>query len=137
LAKAQQEFGEQKEAVESFRKALENLVKNPPAEHMADKRPAMVADFKNRLAVAEYKNGDKFALIRAEQAAEELEKNPDISDYNQNVWLSGAHMRIAEMLKKDNPDKAKKHLAEAKKIIDSDPRLTLRLAQWQKLAQEI
>ncbi len=137
LAKAQQELGEQKEAVESFKKALENLIKNPPAHHKVEERPAMVADFKNHLAAAEYKNGDKSALQRAEQAAEELEKNPDISDYNQHVWSSGAHMRIAKMLKKDNPEKAKKHLEEAKKIIDNDPRLTLRLAQWQKLAKDI
>lgn len=64
-----------------------------------------------------------------------LEFNQEIS-YNFHVWLSGAHMRIANVLKTDDPSKAREHLEKAKQIIDSDSRLTLRSKQWEKLTKE-
>lgn len=134
LAKAQETLGDFPQAVDSYKKALANLRNNPPAEHKVDQRPAMVADFKVHLTVCEYKSGDKSALGRAEAALEELIQGQEISDYNKNVWVSGGHMKIAEMVKDDDPDKAKEHLQKAKEIIDSDERLILRKAQWEKLA---
>lgn len=143
LAKAQETLGQLQEAVSSYKKAVENIENNPPAEHKVPERPAIVADFKVHLATCEYKQsfstnkaGDKSALERAEAALSDLEKTPDISDYNQHVWVSGGHMRIAEMLQSDDPEKVKDHLQKAKEVIDSDPRLTIRLAQWQKLADK-
>lgn len=136
LAKSQETLGEIKEAVESYKQAVDNLVNNPPAVHKTEDRPAILADFQIHLSTCEYKNGDKSALERAEKALGELEQNPDISDYNQHVWVSGGHMRIAEVLMSDDPGKAKEHLQKAKGIIDGDPRLKLRLEQWQKLSQQ-
>ena len=102
-----------------------------------------MADFKVHLATCEYKQsfstnkaGDESALERAEAALADLESHPDIEGYNQHVWVSGGHMRIAEMLREVNPVKAKEHLQKAKDIIDSDQRLTIRLSQWQKLAEK-
>lgn len=134
LAKAQETLGESSEAVVTYQRAVDNLINNPPSTH---NRPAIVADFKVHQTTCEYSAGDKSALERAESALAELEQNPDIADYNQHVWVSGGHMRIAEMLRVDNPEKAKEHLNKAKDVIDSDPRLTLRLSQWQKLANKI
>lgn len=136
LATVQEELGLLDDAVKSYREAVEKIESNPPAEHKVPERPAIVADFKIHLTTCEYNAGDKSALERAESALLELESHPDIADYNQHVWVSGGHMRIAEMLQSDDPEKAKEHLQKAKEIIDSDPRLTIRLAQWQKLAEK-
>lgn len=127
LAKSQETLRELSEAVVSYQKAVEN---------MTAERPAMVADMKVHLSTCEYKAGDKQALDSAEQALADLENHPDIEDYNQHVWVSGNHMRIAEMLREDNPERAKEHLQKAKEIIDSDERLKLRLDQWKKLAEQ-
>lgn len=136
LAVVQEELELLEDAVKSYREAVENIESNPPAEHKVPERPAIVADFKLHLATCEYKAGDKSALERAEAALSDLEAHPDIADYNQHVWVSGGHMRIAEMLREDDPEKAKKHLQKAKEVIDSDPRLTIRLSQWQQLAEK-
>lgn len=150
LAKAQETLGEYQEAVESYKKAVENQTNNPSPSH---NRAAVLADMKVHLESCAYKAGDKSALERVEVALKELEAVPMISDedftakgkkldyneevsYNKNVWLSGAHMRIAEMLKEDDFEKAKECLQKAKEIIDSDPRLELRKKQWEKLASD-
>lgn len=134
LAKVQEDLGELEEAVITYKKALENITNNPPAPHNVPQRPAIIADFQSHLATCEYKAGDKSALERAEQATLDLEKAEDLADYNKHVWLSGAHMRIADVLKTDDPEKAKEHLQKAKEIIDADERLVLRKTQWEKLA---
>lgn len=134
LARVQHALGEFDEAVKNYKAALKSLEENPPKIHKIKERTAMVADFKSHMNVAEYKAGDKSALERAEKSLKELEEGTEISDYNKKVWLSGAHMRIAEMLREDDPQKAHKHLNEAKKIINSDERLVLRQKQWDKLA---
>lgn len=135
LAKSQETLGQFQEAVENYKKALGNAMSNPPAAHKIEQRPAIIADMKVHLATSEYKAGDKSALERAKQALAELEAHPDIEDYNQHVWVSGGYMRLAEILKEDNPTEAKECLQKAKVIIDADPRLKLRLKQWEKLAK--
>lgn len=151
LGKAHEDLGELKEAVEAYKKAVENITKNPPENH---NRAAVVADFKVHLESVAYELGDKSALERLEEAIKDFDRVEVISDdqfenqnkklefnqevpYNFNVWLSGAHMRMAEILKKDDPKKAETYLEKAKEIIDSDPRLMLRKQQWEKLAKEI
>ncbi len=135
LAKAQEELGEYSKAVENYQKSLDNIIQNPPEEHKINQRPAMIADFKVHLFTCKYKAGDKSALEKAEQALKELEEGAEIAKYNKDVWLSGGHMSIAEMLKIDDPEKAKEHLEKAKEIIDANPDLKLRKAQWEKLTQ--
>lgn len=132
LAKVQDDLGEYDGALENYQKALSALPDN--ATH---NRPAVVADWKNHLAVCEYKNGNKSALVKAQATAEELAKAEEDDSYSKNVWLSGAHMRMALMLKTDNPVLAKEYLAKAKVIIDGDERLGLRKQQWVKLAEII
>lgn len=129
LAKTQEDLGNLQEAVKSYADALHQMETNPPATH---NRPAVVADFKVHLATCEYRAGDKSALERAEIALSDLEQTDEVK-YNRDVWVSGGHMRIANMLKDDNPDKAKEHLQKAKEIIDSNPDLKIRRQQWEKL----
>lgn len=130
LAKIQEDLGQLQNAIESFKNAVENIETNPSESH---NRPAIVADYKVHFATCEYKSGDKSALERAEQALGELEA-ADEKKYNKDVWVSGGHMRIAAMLKNDDPEKAKIHLQKAKEIIDANPDLKLRKGQWDKLA---
>lgn len=129
--KAQEALGELAEAIDSYSKAVENMEQNPPQLH---NRPGVLADMKIHLNTASYRNGDKQALEQTLSALKDLEES-DEAQYNKDVWLSGAHIRIADMLRADNPDEAKKHLDKAKKIIDSNPDLKLRLKQWEKLSE--
>lgn len=132
LAKAQETLGELEEAVTSYRQAVEHITNHPPPNH---NRPAVVADFNVHLATCEYRAGDKSALDRALQALADLENSAE-PDYNKKVWISGGHMRLAEVLREDDLPSAKQHLEQAKEIIDSDDRLKLRLNQWKKLSQQ-
>lgn len=132
LAKIKDELGNFSESISFYQEAVENMLKFPPQEH---NRPSVLADMKIHLATTEYKTGDKQALARILSALSDLEKEPDISKYNQDVWVSGAYMRLAEILKIDDPEKSKQYLQQAKAVIDHNPDLKIRLFQWEKLVQ--
>jgi tetratricopeptide (TPR) repeat protein len=133
LAKVNEAVGDYQQAVRTYEEAIANMEANPPASH---NRSAVLSDMKIHLNYAQYKSGDKSALEKMQENIKELENSdePEISQYNYDVWLSGAYMSMAEMLKEDNPDEAKSNLEKAKIIIDSSPDLKIRLAQWGKLA---
>ncbi len=133
LGEVSSEAGDLDLAVDSYRKAVDRLQSNPPERH---DRKSVLANFKIHLTTSEYENGDKSALGRAEKAIEDLENSDDASEFELHVWLSGAHMRMAKMLKEDDPRKAKTHLMKAKEIIDSDSALEIRKDQWEKLAKD-
>jgi len=126
-----EKLGNRDYAIELYRKAIERMETAPPTQH---NRKSKLAEMKGFLATAEYKNGDKSALVQAEQAIKDLEDSKDANPYELGAWLSGAHMRIAQMLKEDDLQKAKEHLQKAKEIIDNDPELVIRKEQWEKLA---
>lgn len=52
-----------------------------------------------------------------------------------HVWESGVHMRLAHLLKDDEPAKAKGHLVIAQKIADTDRKLVIRRRQIKELAK--
>lgn len=133
LARVQETLGEINDAVENYKKAVKNIIENPPT---SNNRPGVVADFKIHLATCEYKQGDKLALNRALSAISDLEAS-DEDSYNKNVWLSGGLMSLAEVIKSEDINKAKEYLEKAGEIINSDQRLKIRLSQWEKLAQTI
>lgn len=136
LAKVLDESNLVDDSLNYFKKALSSLKANPPQSH---NRPGVVADFAGYLATEQYKAGDKSAASLIDEAVENLKNSGEdkISDYNLKVWLSGLHMRAAEVLKADNPEKSKDHLKSAKEIIDSDGRLTIRLKQWHRLSEKL
>ncbi|OGE25802.1 hypothetical protein A3H85_02120 [Candidatus Daviesbacteria bacterium RIFCSPLOWO2_02_FULL_40_8] len=133
LGKYYSEAGEYKEAAKAFKMAVEYIKSSPPERH---NRPAVIADFVGHQFAAEYLTGDKSAIGQAEEALRDLEESVELSRYNKDVWLSGAHLRLAKMLKSDNPEKAKLHLMEAKKIIDSNSDLVLRKQQLLEIESE-
>lgn len=130
LGKYYFEAREYQKAGEAFKRAVENLTQYPSTRHS---RPSIIADIKGHEAAAEYHAGDKTALDRALNALTELENSEEPNSYNKNAWLSGAHLRIAEMVVQDNPKLAKEHIDKAREIIVNDERLILRKSQLEKL----
>ncbi|MCR4324729.1 MAG: hypothetical protein NUV69_03505 [Candidatus Curtissbacteria bacterium] len=132
LAKVLETSGELEEATGVMEGVVDDMMKNPPEEL---KRPSVKAEMEVRLATFEYRGGDKSALERAEKSLSDLEAADEPDEYARDVWVSGGHMKIAAMLVEDDPAKAKEHLEKARAIIDGNPKLTLRRAQFEKLSQ--
>lgn len=132
LGEVASEEGDLVTAEVAYERAVKRLETHPPERH---NRKSVLANFKIHLTTTQYKKGDKSALDKAELALKDLEKSKDANPYEYAVWLSGAHMRIAEMLKEDDPKKAKEHLNMAKEIIDKNPDLVIRRDQWNELAK--
>lgn len=129
-AKALESAEQWAEAAKYFQMTLEEFSKNAPPEH---NRPAVIADIKAHLAHTLYMSGDKdMGLSLMEEAIKELAES-DEGAYNKNVWLSGAHMRFANMLSADNPGEAKRHLELAEEIVNNNPELVLRKEQLKRL----
>ncbi len=128
LAKVQEELGEISKAVVTYKESIGIFQQDNPKLH---NRSGVLADMKIHLAVCEYKNGDRTALDRILQAINELDNSDEktVSKYNFDVWMSGAYMNLAEILKD------KKYLMKAKEIIDANPELKIRKEQWEKLNQ--
>jgi tetratricopeptide (TPR) repeat protein len=133
LGKYYFEAKEYQKAAEYFKKAVENL-EAFPGRHG---RPSVIADIKGHQYAAQYHMGDKTALNRALAALDELTNAEEQSTYNKNVWLSGAHLRIAEMLISDDPVLTKEHLKKAVDIVVNDERLILRKRQLEELTSRL
>lgn len=125
LAKVQEDLGDLQDALNLYQEAIFEMQQNPPEIH---NRKSVLLDMQLHLSLIEAKNGDKTALERAEQFIEEL-KNADEEKYNIDVWVSGGYMKMAEVLKEDNPQMAKEYFQKAKEIIDANPDLKLRKKQ--------
>ena len=134
LGKYYFEVEEYEKAAEAFKRAVENLTRYSNSGHG---RQSVVADIKGHQYAAEYHAGDKTALDRALDALGELKNAEEPNSYFKSAWLSGAHLRITEMVAQDNPELAKKHLEEARRIIKGDERLILRKDQLEKLEKSL
>jgi tetratricopeptide (TPR) repeat protein len=53
------------------------------------------------------------------------ERSSQIDSFLFNVWVSGAYLRLARLLKTDNPEESHSFFIRAKEIIDSDHRLVI------------
>lgn len=133
LAKAYQSMNDYSNSILFYKKAIEYMEKYPPHTHV-DIKDLEVYDMKAHLAFVEYISGDKGARARLNEAIAGLEATPGPS-YQKDVWASGAHMRMAQMLKDEDLENAKLHLENAKQIIDKNSDLKLRKEQWEKLAK--
>lgn len=133
LAKAKVTLGEFEAAVSDFEEVLKIMETSPPKDH---DRVGVRADMKAHLGVARYRAGNRDGVGEVRQAIEELGKS-DEPRFNKDVWLSGAHMQLAETLKETNKEESALELARAREIIDDNPDLILRAKQWQKLATEL
>jgi tetratricopeptide (TPR) repeat protein len=129
LGKYFYEAGDYKNAAMFFKKAADNLETYHNGRHG---RSSVIADIRGHQYAAEYKAGDKTAYERAVRVLEDL-KGLEEDSYNKNVWVTGAQLRIVEMLLEDEPEKSAEYLKKAEEIIKSDGRLILRAEQLKKL----
>lgn len=133
LAKAYESLNQLDLAVTYYHKAIEAKEKFPGTYH---NRPGVLADMRIHMAIAQFKTGKETALIDAKQGLEDLQSS-DEPTYNKDVWLSGAHMKIAEVLVTSNKGEAKTHIDSAQQIIDANPELILRQKQLSKLRKKL
>ncbi len=131
LAKAHESLGELPQAIEAYKKAVSAQEQNPNPLHA---RPAVLNDMKIHLYLCEYKNGQTDALQGAQDSLDSLESDTTEASYTKDVWASGGHMKLAELLKATDLKSAQDHLSRAKTIIDANPDLKLRRAQWDTLS---
>lgn len=113
------------DAIAQYRKALDHY-----AGTMAER-----GDYRYHLGEALYRSGDrkrgKEALLQG--LAEIQQHREDVDPFLIHVWESGAHMRLAELLKDTELELATKHLHEARRIVRSDEKLVIRKRQLQDL----
>lgn len=134
LAKWYQTNEEYDKSVATMKESLEAFDEAPEDPQA---RPSVKAEIKTRLSSIEYGLGDDDAMKRFNVALEDLESS-DEDSYNKAVWLSGAHMHIAEaFLRRDDATSAQTAVDKALSIVNSDDRLTLRKEQIQKLQERI
>lgn len=136
LAKIQEDLADFETAIDSYQEAVKLITENPPASHDRD---GVRADFRIHLAVCELKNGDQSAEERVLAGIKELEESNEreVSKFNFDVWMSGAYLSLAEVLNTAEPDKARRYLANAKEIIETNPKLVVRKDQLEKLEKII
>ncbi|OGD71735.1 hypothetical protein A3A84_03250 [Candidatus Collierbacteria bacterium RIFCSPLOWO2_01_FULL_50_23] len=134
VARILYDLGEYSQAAENFGRAVKILESHPEESHS---RKSVIADFSVHMFVSQYRAGDKSALSAAEEALDELANTADASPYEKEVWLSGGHMKIAEAVNEADHNMAMDHMNLAKKIIDGDEKLKLRLEQWNKLMAKL
>jgi tetratricopeptide (TPR) repeat protein len=95
-------------------------------------------DWMAHLGEAVYRNGrkeeGKKLILQGVQIIEE--KSPQTDSFLFNVWVSGAYLRLAKLLKPDNIEESQFFLIKAKKIIDSDDRLVIRKQQLESFIRE-
>ncbi len=120
-------------AIESFRQALDWFDKSG---HW----PAEKEDWRVHYGEAFVLMGEKrIGLDIMYQALDELnrwsteETVDERSSFLLNVWITGAHHKLARLLRHDDPEKAQWHLKQARAIIDQDNRLVVRKREQEEL----
>lgn len=88
-------------------------------------------DWIAHLGDAIYRNGKKEEGKKTVLQGVEIikERASQIDSFLFNVWVSGAYLRLAKLLKVDNPPESQLFLNQAKNIIESDSRLVIRKQQ--------
>ena len=122
-------FGDYKQATVHFQKAIDTYIGTNTEK----------GDYRYHLGEAMYRSGEKDKGKEAMlEGLKEIQDNSDeVDPFLIHVWESGCYMKLAEVLKVDEPEKAKEYLANARKIIDSDDKLVIRRRQFEALAGSI
>jgi len=115
-------------AILNYKKAL-NLYPNVDSEK---------GDYQYHLGEAQYRHGDKkLGLKNLLDGLMLIQKYQSKTDsFLIHVWESGCYLRLAELLRKDNPSEAKKYLELAKNIIKPDTKLVIRKRQILELSKK-
>lgn len=94
-------------------------------------------DYRYHLGEAMYRSGQKEEGKKTIFAGlDEIQSGAhEVDPFLVHVWESGLHMKLADLLRDDETDEARKHLETAKKIADSDPKLVIRRRQIEELSK--
>ena len=128
LGEAAMLFEDYKKARDNYKKAIDTYVGTK----------AEKGDYRYHLGEAIYKNGEKETGKRIIlQGLTEIKNNAKEADsFLIHVWESGCYMRLAELLRDDEPDQAKYYLNKAHQTAISDNRLIIRKRQIDQLANK-
>lgn len=115
-------------AIDWYKKALKNYEGG-----LSEK-----GDYRYHLGEALYRDGQKDEGKRIIfEGLGEIQKGAyEVDPFLIHVWESGVHMRLADLLRKDERKTARKHLEEARKIANSDQKLIIRRRQIEEIAQK-
>ena len=94
-------------------------------------------DYRYHLGEALYRNGQK-EKGKATMLAGLREIQKGVNEVNPfliHVWESGCYLRLADLLKDDEPNEARKYLELAREIANKDPELVIRRRQIEELAK--
>lgn len=118
-------FEDYKSAVENYQKALDNYAGSNSER----------GDYRYHLGFALGKIGqlEKAKETMLNGLSEIQENRNEVNSFLTHVWESGGYMRLAELLRQNEPEQAKKYLEEARKIIKSDKKLIIRKRQIEEL----
>jgi tetratricopeptide (TPR) repeat protein len=94
-------------------------------------------DYRYHLGEAFYRNGEKEKGRKIIlQGLEEIQdSHSEVDPFLIHVWESGCYMRLANLLKSDEPEKAKEYLRKAQQVAESDKKLIIRKRQIKELAR--
>jgi len=134
VAQMHEALGELPQAIEAYKKVIDQ---QPHATEASHRRQSVKADMLGHYAFCLYKAKDSSALQIALVSLDDLQRSTDANKYERNVWLSGAHMRIAQMYTETDKNKVTDHLNSAEEIINSNSDLILRKEQLQKLKEKL
>ena len=96
-------------------------------------------DWIAHLGDAMYRNGKKEEGKKTILHGVEIikEKSSQIDSFLFNVWVSGAYLRLAKLLRADNPEESQLFFNQAKLIINSDDRLVIRKQQLEAFINDL
>lgn len=122
-------FKDPKTAEQEFQKAVELFPFNN----------AEKGDWTTHLGNAMYENGKKEEgkkLIL--QGVQQIQEHAsEIDSFRLHVWISGAYLRLAKLLKSDDIKECQLYFKKAKEIIDGDDRLVIRKQQLDAFAKTL
>ena len=122
-------FADYSKAERYYKKSLDTYI-GPLSER---------GDFRYHLGEALYRKGDKERGIRTiVKGLEEIKKgSAEVPDFLTHVWKSGCYMRLAKLLKNDDPARARDYFEKVKKIVELDKRLIIRRRQIRELEKSL
>jgi tetratricopeptide (TPR) repeat protein len=92
-------------------------------------------DYRYHLGEAFYRDGkkEKGKKIIFQGLKEIQDTDVEVDSFLIHVWESGCYMRLADLLRDDNPGKAREYLRKAQEIAESDKKLVIRRRQIKEL----
>ena len=95
-------------------------------------------DWTAHLGEALYRNGKKEEGQKMILKGVEIIQHhaSELDPFLYNVWVSGAYLRLAKLLKVDNQEESSIFFSKAQKIIESDDRLVIRKGQLKAFTNE-